>query len=126
MHDRWKQRAQFWLAAPVDAGTYAVTGRGYGASTGRYTLDVDFVVDALDMLGPEVFQGGIGFISGWVCRAEQGEWKFGGETAAVGTSYGTDRENTLEAHEARDHGFGVGLQLEPVKRRRAYGKGLGR
>ncbi len=70
----------FRLVAPVDAGTYVVAVRGYGASTGQYTLDVNFVVGALDMLGPETFQSGIGFISGWVCEAERVELEFDGET----------------------------------------------
>ncbi len=68
----------FRLVTPVDAGTYVVAVRGYGASTGQYTLDVNFVVGALDMLGPETFQSGIGFISGWVCEAEQVELEFDG------------------------------------------------
>lgn len=68
----------FRLVASVDAGTYMVTVRGYGASTGQYTLDVNFVVGALDMLGPETFQSGIGFISGWVCEAERVELEFDG------------------------------------------------
>ena len=68
----------FRLVAPVAAGTYVVAVRGYGASTGQYTLDVNFVVGTLDMLGPETFQSGIGFISGWVCEAEQVELEFDG------------------------------------------------
>ena len=68
----------FRLVAPVDAGTYMVAVRGYGASTGQYTLDVNFVAGALDMLGPETFQSGIGFISGWVCEAERVELEFDG------------------------------------------------
>ena len=68
----------FRLVASVDAGTYMVAVRGYGASTGQYTLDVNFVVGALDMLGPETFQSGIGFISGWVCEAERVELEFDG------------------------------------------------
>ena len=68
----------FRLVAPVTAGTYVVAVRGYGASTGQYTLDVNFVVGALDMLGPETFQSGIGFISGWVCEAERVELEFDG------------------------------------------------
>ncbi len=68
----------FRLVASVDAGTYMVMVRGYGASTGQYTLDVNFVVGALDMLGPETFQSGIGFISGWVCEAERVELEFDG------------------------------------------------
>ncbi len=66
----------FRLVAPVAAGTYMVAVRGYGASTGQYSLDVNFVVGALDMLGPETFQSGIGFISGWVCEAERVELEF--------------------------------------------------
>ena len=68
----------FRLVAPVDAGTYVVEVRGYGASTGQYTLDVNFVVGTLDMLGPETFQSGIGLISGWVCEAERVELEFDG------------------------------------------------
>ena len=68
----------FRLVAPVAAGTYVVAVRGYGASTGQYTLDVNFVVGTLDMLGPETFQSGIGFISGWVCEAERVELEFDG------------------------------------------------
>ena len=68
----------FRLVASVDAGTYMVAVRGYGASTGQYTLDVNFAVGALDMLGPETFQSGIGLISGWVCEAERVELEFDG------------------------------------------------
>ena len=68
----------FRLVASVDAGTYMVAVRGYGASTGQYTLDVNFAVGALDRLGPETFQSGIGFISGWVCEAERVELEFDG------------------------------------------------
>ena len=45
----------FRLVAPVAAGTYVVEVRGYGASTGQYTLDVNLVVGVLDILGPETF-----------------------------------------------------------------------
>ena len=96
----------FRLVASVDAGTYMVAVRGYGASTGQYTLDVDFAVGALDVLGPETFQSGIGFISGWVCEAEQVELEFNGETL-VAAPYGTDREDSLEACGDQDNGFGV-------------------
>jgi len=96
----------FRLVAPVAAGTYVVAVRGYGASTGQYTLNVNFVVGTLDILGPETFQSGIGFISGWVCEAEQVELEFNGE-AIVAVPYGTDREESLEACGDQDNGFGL-------------------
>ena len=98
----------FLLVAPVAAGTYEVAVRGYGASTGQYTLVVNFVVGALDILGPEAFQSGIGFISGWVCEAEQVELEIDGE-AVLTAPYGTDREDSLEPCGDRNNGFGLGM-----------------
>ena len=94
----------FLLVAPVAAGTYEVAVRGYGASTGQYTLVVNFVVGALDILGPEAFQSGIGFISGWVCEAELVELEIDGE-AVLTAPYGTDREDSLEPCGDRNNGF---------------------
>jgi len=96
----------FRLVAPVAAGTYVVAVRGYGASTGQYTLDVNFVVGALDRPGPETFQSGLGFISGWVCEADQVEIEFDGETI-VEAPYGTNQEDTFEACGDRNNGFGL-------------------
>ena len=96
----------FRLVAPVAAGTYVVAVRGYGALTGQYTLDVNFVVGALDRLGSEAFQSGLGFISGWVCEAEQVEIEFDGETI-VEAPYGIDREDSFEACGDRNNGFGL-------------------
>ncbi len=96
----------FRLVAPVAAGTYVVAVRGYGASTGQYTLAVNFVVGALDRLGSEAFQSGLGFISGWVCEAEQVEIEFDGKTL-VEAPYGLNQEDTLEACGDRNNGFGL-------------------
>ncbi len=98
----------FLLVAPVAAGTYEVAVRGYGALTGQYTLVVNFVVGALDILGPETFQSGIGFISGWVCEAELVELEIDGE-AVLTAPYGTDREDSLEPCGDRNNGFVLGM-----------------
>ena len=118
----------FLLASPVTAGTYDIAVRGYGATTGQYTLVVNFVVGALDIPGPETFRSGIGFISGWVCEAEQVEleidggavlsvpygtdWEdvgrdlFGRHPPKVLTApYGTDREDSLDPCGDRNNGF---------------------
>ena len=96
----------FRLVAPVAAGTYVVAVRGYGAATGQYTLAVNFVVGALDRLGTEAFQSGLGFISGWVCEAEQVEIEFDG-TTLVEAPYGLHQEATREACGDRNNGFGL-------------------
>ena len=96
----------FRLVAPVAAGTYVVAVRGYGAATGQYTLAVNFVVGALDRLGTEAFQSGLGFISGWVCEAEQVEIEFDG-TTLVEAPYGLHQEDTREACGDRNNGFGL-------------------
>ena len=98
----------FLLVAPVTAGTYEVAVRGYGASTGQYTVVVNFVVGALDIPGPETFRSGIGFISGWVCEAEQVELEIDGE-AVLTIPYGTDREESLEPCGDRNNGFVLGM-----------------
>ncbi len=98
----------FLLVAPVAAGTYEVAVRGYGAATGQYTLVVNLVVGALDIPGPETFRSGIGFISGWVCEAEQVELEIDGE-AVLSVPYGTDREDSLEPCGDRNNGFVLGM-----------------
>jgi Leucine-rich repeat (LRR) protein len=98
----------FRLVAPVAAGTYVVAVRGYGAATGQYTLAVNFVVGALDRLGTEAFQSGLGFISGWVCEAELIELEIDGE-AVLTVPYGTDREDSLEPCGDRNNGFVLGM-----------------
>ncbi len=98
----------FLLVAPVAAGTSVVAVRGYGASTGQYTLVVNLVVGALDIPGPETFRSGIGFISGWVCEAEQIELEIDGE-AVLSVPYGTDREESLEPCGDRNNGFVLGM-----------------
>ena len=98
----------FLLVAPVAAGTYDVAVRGYGAATGQYTLVVNLVVGALDIPGSETFRSGIGFISGWVCEAEQVELEIDGE-AVLSVPYGTDREDSLEPCGDRNNGFVLGM-----------------
>ena len=98
----------FLLVAPVAAGTSVVAVRGYGAATGQYTLVVNLVVGALDIPGPETFRSGIGFISGWVCEAEQIELEIDGE-AVLSVPYGTDREDSLEPCGDRNNGFVLGM-----------------
>ncbi len=98
----------FLLVAPVAAGTSVVAVRGYGAATGQYTLVVNLVVGALDIPGSETFRSGIGFISGWVCEAEQIELEIDGE-AVLSVPYGTDREDSLEPCGDRNNGFVLGM-----------------
>ena len=99
----------FLLTVPVNAGTYAIAVQGYGSLTGQYTLVVNFTAGAVEL---EEFHSGIGLVTGWVCEAEQVELEFDGETIVTAppvplSSYGTDREDTLDACGDRDNGFGL-------------------
>ena len=66
------------------------------------------LIGTLENPAPDSFQSGLGFVSGWVCGAEQVEIEIDG-TDIFEASYGTDRMDTAEICDDSNSGFGLRL-----------------
>ncbi len=93
------------LGARVEAGDVGVAVQGQGGATGPYAVVVTFVQGYLENPSADLFQSGVGVLSGWVCEAEVVEIEL--NEIPQEAAYGTERLDTAGGCGDTNNGFGL-------------------